>query len=129
MLYFQKKRVWFPDPEVSDTLLFSVHDTEESNAESMMKRHSPCSQTNILPNNRRRRRWHASFGSDTNVHVERRVSTCSANLNTAYACAKGKAEFAIDTEYQNENAYKKDVLGVSLNVRFACFSFFISKTE
>jgi hypothetical protein len=27
IFYFQKKRVWFPDPEVSYTVLFYAHDT------------------------------------------------------------------------------------------------------
>jgi hypothetical protein len=122
---FQKKRVWFPDPEVSDTLLFYAHDTVESAAGRMTGRQSPCSQTYMLPNNRRRRRrWHASFSSDTDVHDESHVSTHSANLNGIYGCAKGKTEFAIDIEFQNANTYgKEDVTRISVNVRFACVSF------
>jgi hypothetical protein len=95
---FQKKRVWFPDPEVSDTLLFHPHDTVESGAGRVMGRQSPCSQTDVLRNNRRRRRWHASFSSDTDVHDESHVSACSVNLNRMHGCAKGNAEFAISTE-------------------------------
>jgi hypothetical protein len=118
---FQKKRVWFPDPEVSDTLLFYAHDTVESGAGRVTGGQSPCSQTDMLPNRRRRRRrWRASFSSDTDVHDESHVSTRSADLNRMSGCIKGKAEFAIDTEFQNENAYEKeDVLRVSLNFRFA----------
>jgi hypothetical protein len=118
---FQKKPVGFPDPEVSRTLLFYEHDTVESDAGCMTGRQLPCSQTNMLPNNRRRRRWRASFSSDTDVHEESRVST-SANLNGMYGCTKGKTEFDIDTEFQNENAYEKeDVLRVSLNVKICMF--------
>jgi hypothetical protein len=80
--------------------------TLESGDGRMMRRQSPCSQTDMLPNNKGRR-WRGSFGSDTNVHDRSHISTLSANLNTMYGCAKGKTEFAIDTEFQNENAYEK----------------------
>jgi hypothetical protein len=42
--------VWFPDPEVSDTL-FYAHDNVESSFGCMTGRQLPCSQTNMLPNN------------------------------------------------------------------------------
>ncbi|PNF28294.1 hypothetical protein B7P43_G05444 [Cryptotermes secundus] len=84
----KKTRVWFPDPEVSDTLLFYANDTVESGVGRMTGRELPCSETNMLPNTRRRRRCRTLFSSDADVHDESHVSVRSSNLTGIYGCAK-----------------------------------------
>jgi hypothetical protein len=99
--------VWFPDPEVSDTAFFTDY-PDESSARNMITRQSPYSPTKIMPGGRRMtRRRSAALSSDTNIHDESHVSAPSANVNTTYGGAKGKTEFAIDTEFQNETLVKK----------------------
>jgi hypothetical protein len=94
---FQKKRVWFPDPEVSDTV-FYTRDTKGSSAGS--RKCSPCPHSDMLVRSRRRARLRASFNSDTSAHDEGPVSTHSANQTTAYRCANG------NTGFQNETLMK-----------------------
>jgi hypothetical protein len=95
---FQKKRVWFPDPEVSDTVLFYARDSVRSSAGS--RKCTSCPQAGTLVRSRRRARLLASFNTDTSVHDESPVSTHSANVTTAYRCANG------NTGFQNETLMK-----------------------
>jgi len=83
--------VWFPDPEVSGTRLFSAHDTVESSGGNVTKKRSRHSRTKMLLNMRRKGgKHHGAVISHTTIHDDSPVSSCLVSSpNTASPYAKG----------------------------------------
>ncbi|KDR08759.1 Telomere-associated protein RIF1 [Zootermopsis nevadensis] len=81
----KKKRVWFPDPEVSGTRLFSTHDAVDSACTSMSKRRSPHSPTRMLLGRRRKARTQcAAVSIDTGIH-DKSSDPALSTATTPYA--------------------------------------------
>jgi hypothetical protein len=87
-LLAQKKRVWFPDPELSSIRYF---DTEEGGIQGRRKRCSPSAKTRQLLGKRRvAGRCHAAGTGDTSLEDECTFSAFSAIFPDIHTpCGKG----------------------------------------
>jgi hypothetical protein len=103
-LLVQKKRVWFPDPEVSGTKLFSAFDAVDGSCANINKQRSPRTLTKMLSGMRRKaRRQRAAISSDTIIHDESSVSAFSSSMPSATStCGEGWSKFVICVKFQAE---------------------------